>query len=161
MHHEPLTLIINGKEETIHSHPGTTLLHILRYELGLTGAKASCEVGECGACTVLVDGQPANSCLLIAGSLQGCHITTIEGLSAGDSEKDLHPVQMAMLKSGAVQCGFCTPGMVLSAKALLDDQPSADYESIREALSGNLCRCTGYGRILHAIASLATGGESQ
>ena len=159
MDQRPLILTVNGEKHEIQSHPGTTLLHVLRAELGLTGAKASCEVGECGACTVLIDGQPANSCLAIVGSLSGCEITTVEGLASGNTPDDLHPVQKAMLEAGAVQCGFCTPGMVMAAKALFDEHPQASREQIKEALSGNLCRCTGYGRILQAFCDLAAGGE--
>jgi carbon-monoxide dehydrogenase small subunit len=135
----------------------------------LTGTKEGCGRGECGACTILVDGEPVNSCLIYAAKLQGRKITTIEGLTAEDGAADgaagggsheLHPLQEAFVSEGAVQCGFCTPGMILSAKSLLDRDPEPDVQAIEEALSGNLCRCTGYGKIVKAVQKAASGGSS-
>lgn len=125
-----------------------TLLQMIRDELGLTGTKEGCGEGDCGACTVLVDGRAVNSCLMLAIDVDGKAITTIEGLSRGD---ELHPLQKAFVEKGAVQCGFCTPGMILTAKALLDLNPLPTEEEIRFAIAGNLCRCTGYAKIVEAI----------
>ena len=149
----------NGKAVRIEADGAMRALDLLRDRLGLTGTKEGCGRGECGACTILVDGVAVNSCLLYAAKLQGREVLTIEGLARGDS---LHPLQEAFLDEGAVQCGYCTPGMILSAKALLDrraepgDQEITD-EEIAEALSGNLCRCTGYGKILKAVRRAASG----
>jgi carbon-monoxide dehydrogenase small subunit len=146
-------MTVNGRAVTVKVRaPGETLLEVLRSELHLTGAKAGCEMGECGACTVLLDGQPVTSCLVPALAAEGATIETIEGLSpepAGSAA--LHPVQAALVAEGAVQCGFCTPGVVLSAVALLRETPSPTEPQIREALAGNLCRCTGYARIIRAV----------
>lgn len=143
-----LTLTINGKRLDLAVAPNRTLLDLLRYDLGLTGTKKGCDVGDCGACTVILDGKPVNSCLVLAVQAHGKEILTIEGL-AGD--QTLHPIQQAFVDKGAIQCGFCTPGMVLSAKSLLDRDPKPTEEEIRSALSGNLCRCTGYQKIVEAV----------
>lgn len=128
---------------------GMTLLEFLRDEIGLTGAKDACGgEGECGACTVIMDGEAVNSCMILIGQVDGHKVTTIEGLS---KEGELHPIQAAFISVGAVQCGFCTPGAVLASKALLDKDPSPSEENIREALSGNLCRCTGYSKMIEAV----------
>jgi carbon-monoxide dehydrogenase small subunit len=147
---------LNGKQTRIEAEPTLRALDLLRDVLGLTGTKEGCGRGECGACTILLDGRAVNSCLLYAAKLQGRQVTTIEGLSgAGGDAPDLHPLQEAFLAEGAVQCGFCTPGMILSAKSLLDRNPDPDVEEIEEALSGNLCRCTGYGKIVKAVQAAA------
>ncbi len=151
---------LNGKQTRVEVEPTLRALDLLREVLGLTGTKEGCGRGECGACTILVDGEPVNSCLLYAAKLQGRKITTIEGLTAEDGAKELHPLQEAFISEGAVQCGFCTPGMILSAKSLLDRNPEPDREAIEEALSGNLCRCTGYGQIVKAVQKAAAGGGS-
>jgi len=136
--------------------PWKTLLQVIRDDIGLTGAKEACGTGECGACTVLVNGKPVNSCLVLAVEAQGKDILTIEGLAPRDK---LHPLQDAFIQRGAIQCGFCTPGMLLSAKALLDENPQPTEEEIREAISGNLCRCTGYNKIVEAILEVAQSKE--
>jgi len=132
--------------------PYWTLLRTLRNELGLTGAKLGCGTGRCGACTVLMDGKAALSCLTLAARAEGKKITTIEGLATG---LKLHPLQEAFVKSGAIQCGFCMPGMILSAKALLDENPNPTEEEVRKALSGNLCRCSGYVKTVKAVMEAA------
>jgi carbon-monoxide dehydrogenase small subunit len=143
---------VNQVSYKIDVNPSVLLLDVLREELGLKGTKRGCDQGQCGTCTVLLDGRPALSCILLAVQADGRKITTIEGLA---SEERLHPLQEAFVEEGAVQCGFCTPGMILSAKALLSDkQDPSDYE-IRQALSGNLCRCTGYAKILRAVKKAA------
>lgn len=139
---------VNSEEREIVTEPTRTLLSILREELGLTGTKEGCGKGECGACTVIMDGNPVPSCLVLACQLDGCEITTIEGLS---EDGNLDPLQKAFIEEGAVQCGFCTPGMIMSAKALLMRNPSPTEDEIKEAISGNLCRCTGYTKIVKAI----------
>lgn len=143
---------LNGREIEAEVEPNTLLLNLLREHLHLTGAKYGCGIGECGACTVLLDGNPILSCLTLAVEIDGREITTIEGL-AGDEE--LHPLQEAFLEEGAVQCGFCTPGMILTAKALLEENPNPSEEEIREYLKGNLCRCTGYVNIVKAVKRAA------
>lgn len=145
---EEIKLKVNGLDYIVEIEPWRTLVEVLRDTLGLTGTKKSCNEGECGACTVLMDGKPVASCLVLAMDAQGKEITTIEGLSNGDK---LHPIQEAFLKYGAIQCGFCTPGMVISAKALLDRNPKPTVTEVRKAISGNLCRCTGYQHIVDAI----------
>lgn len=147
-----IQLRVNGELHEVMVAPWKTLLQVIRGDIGLTGAKEACGTGECGACTVLVNGKPVNSCLVLAVEAQGKDILTIEGLAPGDK---LHPLQDAFIKHGAIQCGFCTPGMLLSAKALLDDNPQPTEEEIREAISGNLCRCTGYNKIVEAIFEVA------
>lgn len=141
--------------------PGESLLHVLRDRLGLPGAKNACEQGECGSCTVYLDGVLVCACLVAAGQAEGADVVTVEGLSPGT---DLHPVQQAFVDAGAVQCGFCTPGLVVAVHDLLERDPDPDDAEIREALAGNLCRCTGYGQILEAVhlaaARLGEGGAS-
>ncbi len=132
--------------------PRMTLLELLRDELGLTGTKYSCGAGECGACTVLVEGKPVLSCLTLAIRVREKNILTIEGLAKGT---DLHPIQKAFIEHGAIQCGFCTPGMILTAKALLDENPNPTKEEVKEYLAGNLCRCTGYVKIIEAVLAAA------
>ena len=153
-----LSLRINGDEVAVGAPDHWTLLEVLRYRLGLTGSKQGCDKGDCGACTVLVDGRPTLSCLMLAATAEGPDITTIEGLlplhrRAGGEGAD--PVQEAFDRCGALQCGFCQPGMILSARALLDAQPFPDRTEIREALAGNLCRCTGYTQIFQAVELVA------
>jgi len=148
----PLTLTVNEEVYELEVPPNRTLLDVIREECGLTGTKQGCGNGECGACTVLVDGEPVNACLVLALQANGKKVVTIEGLSEGEK---LHPIQEAFIAHGAIQCGFCTPGMVLSTKALLDKNPHPQELEIREALTGNLCRCTGYQKIVEAVRSLA------
>jgi carbon-monoxide dehydrogenase small subunit len=147
------TLSVNGISYPLELDAGRTLLTVLRGELGLTGTKEGCDDSECGACMVLIDGRPVNSCSYLALQADGREVTTIEGLAAPDGE--LHPLQRAFLDQGGVQCGFCTPGMLISAKALLDENPTPSEEEIRLALSRNLCRCTGYSGIVRAVQSAA------
>jgi carbon-monoxide dehydrogenase small subunit len=144
----PITLEINGERHEVLVAPDRTLLDVLRSELGLTGTKTNCLDAECGVCTVLVDGLAVNSCLYLALVAQGRAITTIEGLAPAGT---LHPLQQTFMEHGAVQCGYCIPGMILSAKAYLDDHPQPNEGHIREALAGNLCRCTGYQKIVDAV----------
>ena len=143
-----LRLEVNGERHEVAAPPHHTLLEVLREECGLTGTKHGCELGECGACTVLLDGAPVYSCLTLALEAQGRAITTVEGLAHGGA---LHPLQTAFAEEGAAQCGYCTPGILLSAKALLDRTPHPTREEMAEAISGNLCRCTGYTAIYEAI----------
>jgi len=149
-----LALNVNDETHEVLVPIHKTLLEVLREELELTGTKHGCEVGECGTCTVLVDGEPILSCLTLPVEVQGCKITTIEGVAANGRP---HPLQTAFTKLGAAQCGYCTPGMILTAKALLDEDPNADRPMIEEALSGNLCRCTGYIKIFQAVELAAQG----
>ncbi len=150
-----ITVTINGEHETLSVPSQMTLLQMLREELILTGTKNGCAAGECGACTVLVNGEPVNSCLMLAVECSGAKITTVEGLS---QDGQLDPVQQAVINAGGVQCGFCTPGVLVSARALLDRNPQPTEEDIREALVGNLCRCTGYVRIVEGIKEAARLG---
>ncbi len=150
---EALTMTLNGEEVTVHIQPDALLLDVLRDELGLMGTKEACGQGECGACTVLLDGQPVTSCLVPALKAQGREVLTVEGLA---SDGELHPLQKSFIEHGAVQCGFCTPGMLMSAKALLDRNPHPTEEEIKVAISGNLCRCTGYVKIVEAIKAAST-----
>lgn len=143
---------VNGEAVDVAVPASRTLLEVLREELCLTGTKHGCELGECGACAVLVDGTPMLSCLLLAVECEGADVVTVEGLAA---DARLHPLQEAFADCGAVQCGYCTPGFLVTAKALLDERPDANREEIREALSGNLCRCTGYIQIFEAIEAAA------
>ena len=143
-----ITLKINGEQFELLVEPKRTLLDALRDDLGMTGTKKGCDQGDCGACTVLLDGKAVNSCLILAVEAVGHEITTIEGLA---KEGVLHPLQEAFIKLGAMQCGYCTPGMLLSAKALLDKNPHPAREDIKIAIAGNLCRCTGYVKIIDAI----------
>jgi aerobic-type carbon monoxide dehydrogenase small subunit (CoxS/CutS family) len=149
----PATLHVNGTSFTVELEAGRTLLSVLRGELGLTGSKEGCDDSECGACMVLVDGRPVNSCSFLALQADGRAVTTVEGLASGS---ELHPLQRAFLEHGGVQCGFCTPGMLISATALLASNPDPTEEEIRTGLSGNLCRCTGYVGIVAAVQSAAT-----
>ena len=148
MKQQEIVLKVNGTSYQVSIEPWRTLVEVLRENLGLTGTKKSCNEGECGACTVLMDGRPVSSCLVLAMDAQGKEILTIEGLSEGEK---LHPIQEAFLKHGAIQCGFCTPGMVMSAKALLDENPKPTVAEVRKAISGNLCRCTGYQHIVDSV----------
>jgi len=143
-----LTLNVNGEEREVAVPVHKTLLEVLREDLGLTGTKHGCELGECGACTVLVDGEPVLSCLVLPVECQGRAITTVEGLAEGGR---LHPLQQAFAELGAAQCGYCTPGVLLTARALLAHRPAPTRDEVREALAGNLCRCTGYTKILEAV----------
>ena len=152
---EPVMLTVNGIDYTVNVDMGRNLLSVLRNELGLTGTKEGCDDSECGACIVLLDGQPVNSCSYLALQAQGRSVTTVEGLTPADG---LHPLQRSLLEQGGVQCGFCTPGIIMSARALLDRNPSPSEEEIRIGLSGNLCRCTGYAKILAAVAQTASDG---
>ncbi|MEW6486736.1 MAG: (2Fe-2S)-binding protein [Thermodesulfobacteriota bacterium] len=155
---EVVRFTVNGEAVSVRAGAGWNLLRVLREGLGLTGAKEGCGAGECGACTVLVDGAAVNACLFPAPEAEGRSVVTIEGLAAREEAGGvgrLHPIQQAFVDHGAVQCGFCTPGMVLSAKALLDRSPEPDEAEIRTALAGNICRCTGYTQILEAVRAAA------
>ncbi len=145
---ETYRLTVNKRVYDVPAEPNTTLLSVLRDRLDLTGAKCGCGTGDCGACTVLLDGEPVRSCIVPVKNAAGHDILTIEGLARGTT---LHPIQRAFVECGAIQCGFCTPGMILTAKALLDHNPNPTEDEIRAAISGNLCRCTGYARIVEAI----------
>lgn len=159
MKKELVSMTVNGEELDLAVYPNATLLETLRSELGLTGVKEGCSEGVCGACTVLMNGQPIRSCITLALEAEGSEILTIEGLAPADG---LHPVQQAFIDRGAVQCGFCTPGMILSAKALLDRNPHPSEDQIKTALSGSFCRCTGYAKILDAVkAAAAEAGPSK
>jgi len=147
-----MTLRVNGEEQEVLFHPYKTLLEVLREELNLTGTKHGCELGECGACAVLVDGEPLLSCLELALECEGRAIETVEGLQQG---AELHPLQAAFADLGGAQCGYCTPGILMTAKALLEKEPNPSRERIREAVSGNLCRCTGYLQIYESIEEAA------
>lgn len=146
-----IRFILNGKEVEVEVPPHWTLLQLLREKLGLTGTKEGCGIGECGACTVLLDGMPVNSCLVLAPKVDRRKVETIEGMGSRES---LHPLQRSFIEFGAVQCGFCTPGMLMSAKSLLEKNPHPTREEIKEAISGNLCRCTGYQQIIEAIEAV-------
>jgi carbon-monoxide dehydrogenase small subunit len=148
-----IKLSVNGEEHEVLVEPRQTLVDVLRHDLGLTGTKEGCGNGNCGSCTVLIDGQTVNSCLVLAIEMEGKPITTIEGLAQGGQ---LHPLQQAFIDEGAVQCGFCTPGIILSAKALLDNNPKPTESEIRQGIAGNLCRCTGYDKIVKAIMKAAS-----
>ncbi len=147
-----LRLRVNGREYEIAISPGTTLAELLRYELGLTGTKIACDSGACGGCTVLLDGKAVKSCSVLALQVNEKEVLTIEGLA---SEDHLHPLQEAFLDHGGYQCGFCTPGMIMTGKALLDEIPNPSKEEVIEGITGNLCRCTGYVKIVEAILSAA------
>ncbi|MFL6563633.1 MAG: (2Fe-2S)-binding protein [Burkholderiales bacterium] len=153
-----LNLSVNGETLEVSFAPYKTLLEVLREDLGLTGTKHGCELGECGACAVLVDGEPQLSCLVLALECEGRHVETVEGLAQG---AELHPLQAAFADLGAAQCGYCTPGLLMTAKALLEREPNPSRERIREAVSGNLCRCTGYQQIFEAIEEAAKRLEAR
>jgi carbon-monoxide dehydrogenase small subunit len=153
-------LTVNGIEREVAVAANRTLLELLREDLGLTGTKHGCGEGDCGACVVLLDGVAVNSCLVLGLEAAGSHVTTIEGVAVG---AELHPLQQAFVEAGAVQCGFCTPGMILVAKSLLDRNPAPREDEVRRAISGNLCRCTGYQKIVEAVedaaAAIRKGGR--
>ena len=151
---QALTMKLNGEEVAVQVKPSAMLVEVLRDQLELIGTKVACGEGECGACTVLLDGHPVNSCLVPALKAQGREVLTVEGLAPLG---ELHPLQKAFVEHGAVQCGYCTPGMLMSAKALLDHNPDPTEEEVRLAISGNLCRCTGYAKIVEAILEASTG----
>jgi carbon-monoxide dehydrogenase small subunit len=150
-----IVLDVNGTQYPVSIEPGRNLLSTIRTEIGLTGTKEGCDDCECGACMVLLDGKPVNSCSYLAVQAQGQSITTIEGIMQGD---ELHPLQRNLLEEGGVQCGFCTPGMIISATALLARNPSPTADEVRIGLSGNLCRCTGYAKIIAAVERTAAEG---
>ncbi len=147
-----IKLVVNGDEYELLAETQRTLLEVLRDDLGLTGTKRACDLGTCGACTVLIEGKPHLSCLTLAIDAQGKKITTIEGLAENGEP---HPLQKAFVEKGAIQCGFCTPGMILTAKAFLDEHPRASEQEVKKAIAGNICRCTGYVKIVEAISSVA------
>ena len=153
-----ITVTVNGSQESVDVPSNMTLLQMLRERLALTGTKNGCEAGECGACTVLLDGEPVNSCLVLAVEADGREVTTVEGLADGDR---LSALQEAFVEHSAVQCGFCTPGMLVSAQALLTRNPRPTEDEIKEALAGNLCRCTGYLRIIRAVQAAAEEGGAR
>jgi len=148
-----IKITLNGKSMSLEIPAHRLLLDLLRDEIGLTGTKEGCGTGDCGACTVLLNGRPVNSCLILSGELDGADIVTIEGLKIGP---ELHPIQKAFIQDGGAQCGYCTPGMLMMSKALLDENLNPTEEEIRFALSGNLCRCTGYAKIIQAVQDAAT-----
>jgi aerobic carbon-monoxide dehydrogenase small subunit len=150
-----IVFILNGEEVKVEVEPEWTLLYFLREVYGLTGTKEGCGYGECGACTVVIDGKAINSCLYPVLEVEGKNVTTIEGLLSKDGE--LHPLQKAFIEQGAVQCGFCTPGMIMAAKALLDEKEKPTEDDIKESIAGNLCRCTGYVNIIDAIKTVVGG----
>jgi carbon-monoxide dehydrogenase small subunit len=147
-----IQMTVNGEAYDLSVEPGKTLLDLLREDLGLTGTKRGCDNGECGACTVLLNRQPVNSCLILAVEADGKDILTIEGLAEG---AQLHPLQEAFIRDGAVQCGYCSPGMILTAKALLDENPTPTEMEIKKAIAGNLCRCGSYNKVVKAVLSVA------
>lgn len=153
-----ITLYVNGEAHELYVEPRRTLLEVLREDLGLLGVKEGCSEGACGACTVLVNGKPFLSCLTLAVDIDGERVTTIEGL---EEEGRLHELQRAFIEHGAIQCGFCTPGMILTAKALMDTNPAPTEDEVRHAIAGNLCRCTGYLKILEAIMSVRDYHDSR
>lgn len=148
-----ISFVFNGNPMQMAIEDHWSLLHLIREELGYTGTKEGCGSGECGACTVIVDGAAVNACLYLAAEIDGKELTTIEGLTSTDGA--LHPIQKAFVEHGGVQCGFCSPGMILSAKALLDENPTAAEEEIKVAIAGNLCRCTGYVQIIESIKAVS------
>ena len=150
----PVTLTINGEKRLMQVPAGRTLLELLRDDLGLTGTKCGCDDSNCGACTVLLNGRALKSCCMLALQADGAEIVTIEGL---ETKEGLHPLQQAFIDHFALQCGFCTPGMIMTAKAILDENPDAGEDEIREGLHGNLCRCTGYKKIVEAVMAVQRG----
>jgi len=151
-----IDFIVNDKAYSIDAEPDMRLIDVLRYKLGLTGVKEGCGEGECGACTIIMNGEAVNSCLVMAVQARGKKIITIEGL---EKNGELDPLQKAFIENGAVQCGYCTPGMIMSAKALLLKNPNPTEEEIREAIAGNICRCTGYNNIVKAIKSVSNNND--
>jgi len=149
-----IRLKVNGELKELDVEPWRTLLEVLREDLGLTSVKEGCGTGDCGSCTVILNGRAVNSCLVLAVDADGGEVLTVEGLSNGS---ELHPLQKAFIKHGAIQCGFCTPGMIMAAKALLDENPNPSPEEVKEALSGNICRCAGYSNIVKAVLAAARG----
>lgn len=147
-----VSFVLNGSSVRMNIQDHWTLLHLLREEIGLSGTKEGCGSGECGACTVIVDGMAVNSCIYLAAEADGKEVVTIEGLASFDGT--LHPIQKAFVEKGGIQCGFCSPGMIMSAKALLDQNPNPRENEIKEAIAGNICRCTGYVQIIDSIKSL-------
>ena len=154
-----ISFTFNGNPMQMSVEEHWTLLHMIREELGYTGTKEGCGSGECGACTVIVDAKAVNSCLYLAAEIDGKELVTIEGLAVADGS--LHPLQQSFVDNGGIQCGFCSPGMILSAKALLDENPGAGEEEIKEAIAGNLCRCTGYVQIIESIQAISGKGDEQ
>ncbi|HCY85795.1 MAG TPA: (2Fe-2S)-binding protein [Desulfobacteraceae bacterium] len=152
----PLHIIVNGEDHHLMVPANRILLDLIREDLALTGTKEGCGLGKCGACTVLLDGRPVHACLLLAHQADGCRVDTIEGL-ADPAGTTLHPIQEAFVEKGAIQCGFCTPGMINTAKALLDENPTPTEDDIKLAIAGNLCRCTGYHKIVDAVSACACG----
>lgn len=150
-----ISFLLNNDKVTVEVDPAWTLLYTLREVFDLTGTKEGCGYGECGACTVIIDGQAVNSCIFPILEVEGRHVTTIEGVASKDGT--MHPLQKAFVNEGAIQCGFCTPGMIMSAKALLDAKENPTEDEIKDAIEGNLCRCTGYVRIIDAIKSVSKG----
>lgn len=153
-----ITITVNGMRHAVDVRPNVRLIDLLREDLALTGTKEGCGIGVCGACTVLVDGRSVSACLTLAVMVAGREVLTIEGLAEADA---LHPLQRAFLERGGLQCGFCTPGQIMAAKALLDERPHPDDEEIRVAMLGNLCRCTGYYKIIESIKAVAGGPEAR
>lgn len=151
-----INVTINDKEYEVAVSPNQTLVDLIRNDLELTGTKKGCELGDCGSCTVIMDGKPVNSCLVLAVQANGKKITTIEGVA---TDEGLHPIQAAFVEHGAIQCGFCSPGMILSGKSLLESNPTPTELEIRTAISGNLCRCTGYQKIVEAIKDVSEKGR--
>ena len=151
-------LIVNGSTYTAEAEPSESLLDVLRERLGLTGSKIGCNEAECGSCTVIVDGLPMLSCVMLVGDARNKEVLTIEGLAA---DGELHPLQTAMINNGGIQCGYCTPGVIMSAYALLQEDPHPTSDEIRFALAGNICRCTGYNKIVESIQSAASNMRSQ
>ncbi len=151
----PLTLTVNGEARELLIDPRRTLLDVLRNDLGLRGAHRGCDSGDCGACTVLLDDRPVTACMILAADCEGAQVLTIEGVAVNGV---LHPAQRALVEQGGIQCGFCTPGMVMAALALLQHNPRPTEAEVREGLAGNLCRCTGYQKIVEAVLSLDGGG---
>jgi aerobic-type carbon monoxide dehydrogenase small subunit (CoxS/CutS family) len=149
---QTIKFILNGANVEVDVPPHWPLVRVLREKLGLTGTKEGCGIGECGACTVLVDGTPVHSCLILAPKVEGREVQTVEGLGTRES---LHPLQQSFIEHGAVQCGFCTPGMLMSSKALLERNPHPTKEEVKESISGHLCRCTGYHQIIEAIEAVS------
>jgi carbon-monoxide dehydrogenase small subunit len=149
---------LNGERQSVSAAGWESLLRVLRNDVGAPGSKDACEQGECGSCSVILDGELVCSCLVMIGDCDGSTVTTVEGVAP--AEDGLHPVQQAMLRAGGVQCGFCTPGFVVAASHLFAQDPNPDRDTIREALSGNICRCTGYGAILRALEGLAEGADA-